>query len=66
MDNGKCLACGNASRQTVDHVQPLVKGGSNYIDNIQPICGKCNRSKWMSTIDYRPDKGEFARRLRNG
>jgi 5-methylcytosine-specific restriction endonuclease McrA len=50
----KCLSCGRADvKLTVDHVVPLSKGGSNMIDNIQPLCGSCNSSKNAKTIDYR-------------
>lgn len=61
---GLCLDCGNARKLTYDHVIPLSKGGSNYIDNIQPLCGSCNSKKSNhNSIDFRPDKGEFARSL---
>jgi len=36
---------------TVEHIIPLSKGGTNYIDNIVPACRFCNLSKnnriWM-------------------
>jgi 5-methylcytosine-specific restriction endonuclease McrA len=38
---------------TVDHVVPLSNGGTNTIDNIQPLCKSCNSSKGAKTIDYR-------------
>lgn len=49
----RCLACGQQGRLTVDHVVPLSAGGSNRIDNLQPLCKPCNSSKGDKTIDYR-------------
>lgn len=50
----KCLSCGRINVQlTADHVVPLSMGGSNTIDNIQPLCGKCNDEKGTITFDFR-------------
>lgn len=48
-----CLACKKPAKLTADHVMPLSKGGSNSIDNIQPLCGPCNSSKGTKSTDYR-------------
>lgn len=49
----RCLACGQPKPLTVDHVVPLSKGGSNSIENIQPLCQPCNSEKHVKIIDYR-------------
>lgn len=51
-----CLRCGSQDKMTVDHVVPLVKGGTNYIENIQPLCRSCNASKGAKVRDYRTPK----------
>lgn len=52
----KCLACGSSDRLTIDHIVPLAQGGSNFIDNIQPLCLPCNSRKSTKIIDYRNGK----------
>lgn len=49
----KCLSCGKTERITVDHIVPVSQGGSNQIDNVQPLCFWCNSGKRDKTIDYR-------------
>lgn len=44
----KCPVCGKGEpkiKLTPDHVIPLSRGGSNWIENIQPLCIKCNVEK---------------------
>lgn len=50
--NNKCLRCGK-DEVTIDHVVPIARGGSNTIDNVQPLCQSCNSSKGTQIIDYR-------------
>jgi len=42
---GKCQICGATEMITIDHKIPLSKGGTNLIDNLQPLCRSCNCSK---------------------
>lgn len=44
--NNKCAICGEAKKLTKDHIKPLSLGGTDYIDNIQPLCRNCNSRKW--------------------
>lgn len=49
----RCLCCGAQKKLTADHIVPMSSGGSNTIDNIQPLCQSCNSRKGAKTIDYR-------------
>ncbi len=50
---GKCLCCGRTEKITRDHVIPLSNGGSDNIENMQPMCLKCNKSKFTQGVDFR-------------
>ena len=42
---GYCLMCGRGEDLSVDHIQPVSKGGSDRRDNLQCLCLPCNLRK---------------------
>lgn len=45
-DGFGCAACGEPSPDLqIDHIVPLVEGGSNDFDNLQLLCARCNATK---------------------
>lgn len=60
----KCVKCGNSESTIVkDHIKPLYQGGSDSIDNLQPMCCSCNSRKGPEAKDYRPS--DWKTRLAN-
>jgi len=49
-DGGRCRQCGSDQELHFDHVIPWSKGGANTVQNIQLLCGPCNRRKGADDI----------------
>jgi 5-methylcytosine-specific restriction endonuclease McrA len=47
-DGGRCVACGADFELQFDHVIPVALGGASTVDNLQVLCGPCNRAKGAS------------------
>ena len=53
--SGHCNACNEhfqSRHLEIDHIQPQSKGGTDHIDNLQLLCGSCNRIKGNRTQEY--------------
>jgi len=55
-----CVKCKGDDRIVKDHITPIYQGGSDGIDNLQPLCGPCNSSKGPDRTDYRPNGWQMA------
>jgi len=53
--DGKCNACGHdfeCRNLEIDHIVPKSKGGGDYYENYQLLCGSCNRIKGDRPMEY--------------
>jgi len=47
----KCAFCRKEKKLTKDHIIPLSENGTDYIENIQPLCRNCNSKKWKNIYE---------------
>jgi len=58
---GRCLRCGSTGVELVrDHIIPLYQGGSDSVQNLQPLCRSCNAAKGPESQDHRVGLPETA------
>lgn len=50
MTGGMCWICRVAQADTIDHVIPVSRGGTNWPANLRPACMDCNRRKYNKVI----------------
>ena len=54
--DGKCNACGEDFEiwnLEIDHIIPKARGGGDYYENFQLLCGSCNKIKGARPMEYR-------------
>jgi 5-methylcytosine-specific restriction endonuclease McrA len=44
-DGGECVECGGTFDLQYDHIIPIARGGASSVENLQLLCGDCNRRK---------------------
>lgn len=50
----RCVKCLKRAKYIQkDHIVPIYLGGSDGIENIQPLCRKCNLSKYSETFNWK-------------
>lgn len=50
----RCVKCGAEGKLVKDHIVPIYQGGSDGIENLQPLCVRCNSAKGPDDTDHRP------------
>lgn len=54
-----CCICGETENICKDHIKPIYQGGSDGVENLQPLCARCNSSKGPDSTDHRASRAAF-------
>lgn len=58
-DGSRCLCCGATRGLQVDHVAPSYLGGDHEMENLQTLCGRCNRDKQITELNFRVHRTSY-------
>ncbi len=50
-DKFKCVLCGKDAKEElleIDHIKPVVYGGTNDFKNLRTLCAECNKGKMLA------------------
>jgi hypothetical protein len=56
-DGYECVNCHWHEELQIDHIHPSSRGGGDEIENLQVLCGPCNRSKRALTMEEWEESG---------
>ncbi len=56
--DSRCVICGRRGPVSKDHIVPIYQGGSDAIENIQPLCKPCNSRKGPDSTDWKRHRRE--------
>lgn len=49
-DSHRCARCGDIENLTIDHIHPVIRGGTDDLHNLQVLCHSCNASKHHKVV----------------
>ena len=64
-DQGRCRQCGSNRELHFDHIVAFSKGGANTAENIQLLCGACNRRKGAGDVEAELPQSPYREVWRN-
>ncbi|HEY7823513.1 MAG TPA: HNH endonuclease [Acidimicrobiia bacterium] len=60
-DGYACVNCSWDEQLQIDHIHPRSKGGGDEEENLQVLCGPCNRSKRAKSMEEWEQSGDAAK-----